>query len=76
MQRGSELMTKVLLPLPPNSPYAWSFWSYDWAVPAPGRYTILVRATDEMGKIQSSLDQDSAPDGATGLHEITVTVAV
>ena len=61
---------------PPSSPYAWNFWSYDWAVPAPGRYTMLVRATDGTGKIQTSLEQDPAPDGATGLHEITVTVSV
>lgn len=60
---------------PPSSPSAWIFWSYDWAVPAPGRYTMLVRATDGMGKVQTSIEQDSAPDGATGLHEITVTVA-
>ena len=61
---------------PPSSPYAWNFWSYDWAVPAPGRYTMLVRATDGTGKVQASLEQDPAPDGATGLHEITVTVSV
>lgn len=61
---------------PPISPYAWTFWHYDWAVPAPGRYTVLVRATDGTGQIQTALEQDSAPDGATGLHEITVTVAV
>jgi DMSO/TMAO reductase YedYZ molybdopterin-dependent catalytic subunit len=61
---------------PPSSPYAWNFWSHDWAVPAPGRYTMLVRATDGMGKIQTSVEQDPAPEGATGLHEITMTVAV
>lgn len=53
----------------------WNFWSYDWAVPEPGRHTMLVRATDGTGKVQTSLDQDPAPDGATGFHEITVTVA-
>lgn len=72
---GGEQWTAAALE-PPSSPYAWNFWSYDWAVLAPGRYTMLVRATDGTGKIQTSLEQDPAPDGATGLHEITVTVAV
>jgi len=61
---------------PSSFPSAWNFWSYDWMVPTPGRYTMLVRATDGMGKIQTSLEQDPAPDGATGLHEITMTVTV
>ena len=60
----------------PLSPYAWDFWSYDWRVQAPGRYTLLVRATDGSGSLQTSAEQDSSPDGASGLHEITVTVSV
>jgi DMSO/TMAO reductase YedYZ molybdopterin-dependent catalytic subunit len=59
----------------PLSPYAWRFWSYDWTVPTPGRYTLVVRATDGSGALQTSIEQEPAPDGATGLHEITVTVA-
>jgi DMSO/TMAO reductase YedYZ molybdopterin-dependent catalytic subunit len=59
----------------PFSPFAWVFWSYDWTVPAPGRYTLLVRATDGTSSLQTSAEQDPSPDGASGLHEITVTVA-
>lgn len=59
----------------PLSPYAWVFWSYEWTVPAAGRYTLLVRATDGTNSLQTSTEQDSSPDGASGLHEITVTVA-
>src|SRR5262245_178536 len=59
----------------PLSPYAWIFWNYDWTVPAPGRHTLVVRATDGTGSLQTSVEQEPAPDGATGLHEITVTVA-
>lgn len=59
----------------PLSPYAWAFWSYDWTVPAPGRYTLLVRATDGTSSLQTSTEQEPSPDGASGLHEITVTVA-
>lgn len=60
----------------PLSPSSWRFWRYDWTVTKPGRYTLLVRATDGSGVVQTSVDQDPAPDGATGLHEITVTVEV
>jgi DMSO/TMAO reductase YedYZ molybdopterin-dependent catalytic subunit len=59
----------------PLSPYAWVLWSYDWTVPAPGAYTLLVRATDGTGSLQTSAEREPSPDGASGLHEITVTVA-
>ena len=59
---------------PALSPFAWVFWSYPWAIPSPGRHTLVVRATDGTGQLQSPEEQDPAPDGATGLHEITVTV--
>jgi DMSO/TMAO reductase YedYZ molybdopterin-dependent catalytic subunit len=62
---------KVATPL---SPFAWIFWSYDWNVPAPGRHTLVVRATDGSDSLQTSVEQEPSPDGATGLHEITVTV--
>jgi DMSO/TMAO reductase YedYZ molybdopterin-dependent catalytic subunit len=58
----------------PLSTFSWLFWQYDWAVRQGGRYQILVRATDGEGKLQSSIEQEPAPDGASGLHEITVTV--
>jgi DMSO/TMAO reductase YedYZ molybdopterin-dependent catalytic subunit len=59
---------------PEISPSAWRFWSYRWTLPAQGRYTLLVRATDGTGRPQAAVDEGPAPDGATGLHEITVTV--
>ena len=58
----------------PLSPSAWRFWRYEWNVPSPGRYSIMVRATDGMGRLQSSLEQEPFPDGATGIQEISVTV--
>jgi DMSO/TMAO reductase YedYZ molybdopterin-dependent catalytic subunit len=56
------------------SPHAWRFWSYRWTIPAPGRYTLTVRATDGTGRRQSADEQGPFPDGATGLHEVTVKV--
>lgn len=58
----------------PLSPYAWRFWSYRWTIPTPGRYTLTVRATDGAGCMQSSDERGPFPDGATGLHEVTVRV--
>ena len=51
---------------------AWVFWSYRWTIPSPGSYTLLVRATDGTGRGQSSVEQEPFPDGAAGMHEITV----
>lgn len=70
---GGEHWTAVRLAAP-LSPYAWIFWSYDWTVPIPGRYTLSVRATDGNGALQPTLEQDPASDGAAGLHEITFAV--
>ncbi|WHZ24824.1 MAG: hypothetical protein OJF47_003936 [Nitrospira sp.] len=70
---GGEVWIPATLD-PPLSPAAWSFWSYDWTVQAAGRYHLAVRATDGTGWRQSSIEQDPAPDGATGLHEVMVTV--
>ena len=59
---------------PEVSPYAWRFWRYQWAIPKPGRYALQVRATDGTGRLQVTEEQAAFPDGAVGLHEITVTV--
>lgn len=70
---GGERWTPATLDTP-LSPSSWVFWHYDWTAPKAARYTLIVRATDGTGKLQTSIEQDPAPDGATGLHEITVTV--
>lgn len=56
------------------SPYAWRFWTYRWELPAPGRYDLQVRATDGTGRLQITEEQAAFPDGAVGLHEVTVKV--
>jgi DMSO/TMAO reductase YedYZ molybdopterin-dependent catalytic subunit len=52
----------------------WRQWRWDWDAPS-GSHTIRVRATDADGLVQTSKLADVAPDGATGLHEISVTVS-
>jgi DMSO/TMAO reductase YedYZ molybdopterin-dependent catalytic subunit len=52
----------------------WLQWVYEWDA-TPGKHVIRVRATDKTGAPQSTKMVDPAPNGAEGLHEITVTVA-
>src|SRR2546425_804861 len=61
---------------PALSPYSWVLWSYQWKIPGPGRYKIVVRATDGRGTVQSSIRRDDFPDGKSGLHDITVNVEI
>src|SRR5690606_31752828 len=51
----------------------WRQWVLDWDA-TPGRHRIRVRATDGDGETQTAAPAPPAPDGATGWHEITVTV--
>jgi DMSO/TMAO reductase YedYZ molybdopterin-dependent catalytic subunit len=51
----------------------WRQWKYAWHA-TPGSHTITVRATDAHGTVQTAKVQDVVPDGATGLHSISVTV--
>jgi DMSO/TMAO reductase YedYZ molybdopterin-dependent catalytic subunit len=60
---------------PPLSKSSWVFWSYPWKLPSAGRYTLVVRATDRRGVRQSAEPAPAFPDGAGGLHKVTVTVA-
>lgn len=51
----------------------WVQWRFDWDA-QPGTHTLRVRATDADGEVQTSRVQGVVPDGATGLHERTVSV--
>ena len=53
----------------------WAFWKYVWADAPRGKHTIKVRAIDGAGRVQTSDSSVEWPDGATGYHTLTVTVA-
>ena len=53
----------------------WRQWAFTWTEASAGDHTVRVRATDAAGLVQTSATADVAPDGATGLHEISVTVS-
>lgn len=52
---------------------AWRQWVYSWQA-TPGAHTLTVRATDRTGALQVADAAPPAPDGATGLHTVAVTV--
>jgi DMSO/TMAO reductase YedYZ molybdopterin-dependent catalytic subunit len=61
--------------IPPVTPNVWSFWQATWQPAKRGSYTLVVRATDGTGKLQTGASSDTFPVGATGYHLIQVVVA-
>jgi hypothetical protein len=51
----------------------WRQWRYPWQATT-GDHTVTVRATDGDGVVQTSAVAPPFPSGATGLHQIPVTV--
>lgn len=52
----------------------WRQWRYRWTAPK-GEHTLRVRATDAEGLVQTAKLAGEAPNGATGLHTVQVTVS-
>ena len=52
----------------------WRQWVFAWQATA-GGHTLLVRATDGTGEVQTPTLAEPAPDGASGWHTIDVSVA-
>jgi hypothetical protein len=53
---------------------AWAQWAVEWEDPWPGKHTVLARATDGTGGLQSAEESGSFPLGATGYHRASVDV--
>jgi hypothetical protein len=49
-------------------------WEYPWQ-PVKGQRSILARATDGTGELQTDLHAEPYPSGATGWHEVHVNVS-
>jgi DMSO/TMAO reductase YedYZ molybdopterin-dependent catalytic subunit len=58
---------------PPLSPLNWVLWRYAFPYEM-GRHTVQVRAYDSDGKLQAIEDAPPAPSGATGIHNVVVTL--
>ncbi|WP_051159231.1 molybdopterin-dependent oxidoreductase [Agromyces subbeticus] len=66
--REAELATAI-------SDDTWVQWRYEWSDAAAGTHTVRVRALGADGEMQIADRQGVVPDGATGLHEVTVDVS-
>jgi DMSO/TMAO reductase YedYZ molybdopterin-dependent catalytic subunit len=73
VQVDEEPWMEAELRTPPLSGLAWVQWRLDWPQ-QPGRHTFRVRAYDASGGLQVLSPRGVRPDGATGVHELTVTV--
>lgn len=60
---------------PPLSPLTWTLWRATWRPGRRGAYTLVVRARDGGGELQTAQAAPSFPSGATGHHRIRVDVA-
>ncbi len=60
---------------PALSQDSWVLWSWQWKPTLAGAYTIMARATDGTGAVQTSQKQGTVPNGATGYPVIHVTVS-
>ena len=59
---------------PEYSVDTWRQWTWRWNA-EPGEHTLRVRATDGGGAVQTEQRAPVVPDGATGWHSMSVTVA-
>jgi len=64
---------------PPLSNWAWTLWRHDWDPRRVGEYTIKVRGFDRQGRVQESPSffgkiLGTYPDGAKGIHAVSVKV--
>lgn len=59
----------------PLSQDSWRLWTWQWSPSQPGTYTLVSRATDGTGAVQTSHDQFTVPNGATGYHKVQVVVS-
>jgi DMSO/TMAO reductase YedYZ molybdopterin-dependent catalytic subunit len=55
-------------------PITWVRWVLQWTPPGPGTATILARATDGKGDVQTPVDRQPYPDGATGYDTVSFNV--
>jgi hypothetical protein len=58
---------------PALSQNAWNLWLFQKDL-EPGTYVAKARAVDGTGAVQTSLEADPLPDGATGYHTVLLRV--
>ncbi len=58
----------------PGTKLTWVFWSYSWTPTAPGDFTLICRATDMDGTLQSTDVHSTVPQGASGYFKVNAHV--
>ncbi len=71
IQVDNNPWTPVQLRTPTLSPLTWVQWRYDFPYKT-GRFKFSVRATDGTGTLQSPVNMDVFPDGATGTDSVVL----
>src|SRR5438874_2121162 len=59
----------------PLSSLTWVLWRATWTARSEGAYRLVVRATDAAGNVQPAGSAASYPNGASGFHQVQVSVA-
>jgi DMSO/TMAO reductase YedYZ molybdopterin-dependent catalytic subunit len=58
----------------PISRYSWTQWAYAWTPGDAGTVTLVCRATDGNGDVQTAEEAPPHPSGATGYHSREISV--
>ena len=70
-----EIWTEVETTSKPLSRFTWVIWESTVIPAAYGRISLLVRATDGEGIVQTAERVNTLPDGATGQHQLRLTLS-
>jgi len=54
---------------------AWRLWEFEWTIPAPGKYTLMARATDSRGRVQP-MERDADANNYMISHCLPIEVQV
>jgi hypothetical protein len=56
-------------------PLTWVRWKLEWTPPGTGKFTLVSRATDRTGALETEVKREPFPNGATGWDRVDVVVA-
>jgi DMSO/TMAO reductase YedYZ molybdopterin-dependent catalytic subunit len=74
VDNGKTWKAAVIADNPSDAGLSWVIWTWQWNA-TPGEHTIVVRATDGEGNLQTTDEASTVPDGASGYHKVPVVVA-
>jgi hypothetical protein len=52
----------------------WVRWKLDWTPSGTGKFTIVARSTDQTGALETQIQRDPFPSGATGWDSVDVII--